>query len=305
MFSFIKKSSRLGQWNSRRRTSGDDERVLARLGQMSVLLRLAAVGATMLVVAFLAYRAGPPVPYRVGEIYATHLLVRAPFEVVNQPRTDQARAAAIKEQLSADEVANPVTRERAAQAVAPVVDRYETGTALVRRGQPISDAQLILLKEEHRAYLASLSPWDRARRGTALLLIMSQLAVIVVLYALRFQPALAQSLGKVGGVCLVVVLTVGLGVVLSGPPWYAVLVPLTVTAMILTIAYNPQFALLMSFCLALAATVALGSNLQRLLIEMAGLATAILLLRNVRTRTLLVRVGLGAGLAYLAMTVAT
>ena len=38
---------------------------------------------------------------------------------------------------------------------------------------------------------------------------------------------------------------------------------------------------------------------------MGGLATAILLLRNVRTRTQLVQVGTAAGLAYLAMTIAT
>jgi putative nucleotidyltransferase with HDIG domain len=74
--------------------------------------------------------------------------------------------------------------------------------------------------------------------------------------------------------------------------------------MILSIAYNPQFALLMSVSLSLAAVVALGTDLDHLLIEMGGLATAVLLLRNVRTRTRLVQVGIGAGLAYLAMTVA-
>jgi putative nucleotidyltransferase with HDIG domain len=75
--------------------------------------------------------------------------------------------------------------------------------------------------------------------------------------------------------------------------------------MILTIAYNPPFALLMSFSLALATTVALGSDLNHLLVQMGGLAAAVLLLWNVRTRTRLVQVGLGAGLAYLAMTLAT
>src|SRR5262249_35924549 len=75
--------------------------------------------------------------------------------------------------------------------------------------------------------------------------------------------------------------------------------------MILTIAYNPQFALLMSFSLALSMTVALGTDLGSLLIQMGGLATAVMLLRNVRTRTGLVRVAAGAGLAYAAMTVAT
>ena len=38
---------------------------------------------------------------------------------------------------------------------------------------------------------------------------------------------------------------------------------------------------------------------------MGGLATAVLLLRNVRTRTRLVEVGDVAGLAFLLMTVAT
>jgi hypothetical protein len=92
---------------------------------------------------------------------------------------------------------------------------------------------------------------------------------------------------------------------LSRPPWFAVIIPLTFTAMILTIVYNPQFALLMSFSLALATTVALNNGLNLLLILMGGLATSILGLGNVQTRTRLVLVAAEAGLAYLAMTLAT
>jgi putative nucleotidyltransferase with HDIG domain len=75
--------------------------------------------------------------------------------------------------------------------------------------------------------------------------------------------------------------------------------------MLLTLAYNPQFALLMSFSLALAITVAIGAGLGHLLVDMGGLATAVLLLDEVRTRTGLVKVAIGAGIAYLAMTIAT
>jgi hypothetical protein len=84
-----------------------------------------------------------------------------------------------------------------------------------------------------------------------------------------------------------------------------VLIPLTVTALILTIAYNPPFALLMSLSLTLAMIVTLGGSLNDLLVAMGGQATAILTLRGVRTRTRLVEVGIVAGVAYLAMTVAT
>jgi putative nucleotidyltransferase with HDIG domain len=304
MFSSIKKRSRLGQWDGRKRSSRNEEPGLPKLWHLPVLIRLATVLATLLVVTFLAYRSGPPMPYRVGAVYPTDLRVRARFEVVNQPLTDRARAAAIQ-QLPTEEVSDPAARERAARAVPPVVDEYKEGVPLVRHGQPITDAQLNLLKDEHRAYLRSQSPADHARRYISLFLIMSQLALVAVLYGVRFQQALAQSLAKVAGVCALVILTVALALLLSGPPWYAVLLPLTVTAMILTIAYNPQFALLMSFCLSLATTVALAAELDGLLIQMSGLATAVLLLRNVRTRTGLVQVGIGAGFAYLAMTVAT
>ncbi len=75
--------------------------------------------------------------------------------------------------------------------------------------------------------------------------------------------------------------------------------------MVLTLAYNPQFALMMSFALLLGLTVVQGTTIEPLLEQMGGLATAILLLRNVRTRTQLVQVATFAGLAYLLMTVAT
>jgi putative nucleotidyltransferase with HDIG domain len=81
--------------------------------------------------------------------------------------------------------------------------------------------------------------------------------------------------------------------------------PLTMTAMVLTMAYNPQFALLLSVSLALAMTVVLGTNVSHFLQQMGGLAAAVLLLRNVRTRTQLVEVAASAGAAYLTMTVAT
>jgi putative nucleotidyltransferase with HDIG domain len=262
------------------------------------------VSATLLVSTLLAYFSGPPLPFRKGAIYPSDLRVRAYFEVPNQARTERAKLDAV-DALPPERRDDPEARRSAKNAVAPVVDKYPVGMPLVRRGQPITEAQLALLQQEHRAYRRSLRMGDKARRGAALFLVMSLLAGVGVLYGARFQPALAQSLGKIAGVSALVVLTLALGLMFNGPPWHAVLVPLTLTAMILTIVYNPQFALLMSFSLALAVSVALGTDLEHLLVQMGGLATAVLLLRNVRTRTRLVQVGIGAGLAYLAMTLAS
>ena len=269
-----------------------------------VLCRLGAVMATVVAGTLLACWWGPPLPYRLGEVRRGDLRARVHFEVVNPEQTEVKRQAAV-ERLPLEERQDPAASEEARSAEPPFMDKYAPGSPLVQGGQPITELQLVLLEEEHWAYLANLNGEDHLRRGAALLLVMGLLAALVVLYVVRFQPALAQSLGKIGGVCVLALATLALALLLSQAPWYAALVPLTVTALILTLAYNPQFALLMSLSLSLATSVVLGVDLDYLLVQMAGLATAVLMLRNVRSRTRLVEVGIGAGLSFLAMTAGT
>jgi putative nucleotidyltransferase with HDIG domain len=304
MFTPGKKPGRLALWYSRRSSSGREVPMVALWRQRSLLLRLATVLVTAAAVALLVYCWGPPMPYRIGEVYPSDLRVRVYFEVVNQPQTDWRREEAV-DSLPAGEGDDPVAREEARRSVDPVVEKYPAGMPLVRRGQPITERQLTLLHEEHRAYLRSLKTADHVNRAVALFLVISLLGAVVVLYVTRFQSALAQSTPKIASICLLIVVTLTLGLLLSRPPWQAVLIPLTVTAMVLTIAYNAQFALLMSLSLNLVATIALGSGLNHLLIMMGGVATAILLLPDVRRRTRLVEVGIGAGLGFLAITIAT
>ncbi len=267
-------------------------------------MRLGLVLATMILVTLVAYRLGPPFPYRVGEIYPSDIRVRVFFTMVNGSQTERAREKASKAGPANGDVDGFGDGE-VQRAVEPVVERYPVGMPLVRRGQPVTLAELPLLREEQRAYMSSLSTPDHLRRAGALFLVMSLLAGVVVLYCVRFQQALAESIVKITGICFLVTLTMICGLYFSGPPWHAVLVPLTLSAMILAIAYNCQFALLMSLGQSLAVTVALGSNLEQLLIQLGGQSVAILLLQNVRTRTRFVQVGMSAGIAYLAMTIAS
>jgi putative nucleotidyltransferase with HDIG domain len=304
MFGAFRKNSRLGQWDGRRRSSRGDEPFILKLLHRPVLLRLAPVLITAWAITYLAYRGGPPLPYRVGAIYPRDLRVRVYFELVNPTQTERARDEAVQ-RLPERQSEDPVAREEARRAVPPVVEKYPQGMLLVPRGQPITERQFAVLEEEHKAYQRSLSPRDHAHRGAALFLVMGLLTVLVTLYLARFQPALARSLPKIAGICLLVVVTLALGLLLSRPPWFAMLIPLTVTVMVLTIAYNPQFALLMAYSLSLAMTVALDGDLSQMLVQMGGLAAAVLLLQRVRTRTRLVKVAVASGLAFFAMSVAT
>src|SRR5207249_4626989 len=149
---------------------------------------------------------------------------------------------------------DPSAREQARLAVPPVVDRYPKGMLLAARGEPISDRQLELLEKDLLAFMRSMKKSDHIRRGAAFFLINGLLALVVVLYVRRFQRGLAESLPKITTVCTLVVAALALGLLLSRPPWFAVLIPLTVTSMVLSLAYNAQFSLLLSFSMTLAMT---------------------------------------------------
>ncbi len=303
MFSSSRKPSRIGQWDGRRRSSRGDAPVLPQLWDRSVLLRLGAVLITTLTATLAAYNWGPTQSFRVGQVLKYDLRARVYFEVVDQVQTDRLRDEAVAA-LPPEQHSNPLAVEVARRSVPPALDRFPPGALLVPRGQRISREQHKLLEAERRAYLASKSSAYHLRRATALFLVFSLLGSVVVIYAVRFQSGLAQSLPKVVGVCAVVLLTLVLGMLLSTASFHAILIPLTVTALVLTIAYNPQFALLMSLGLTMTLLIALGGKLSDLLVAMGGQTTAILALRNVRSRTRLVEVGALAGLAALAMTVA-
>jgi putative nucleotidyltransferase with HDIG domain len=284
MFRSLKRSSaRLGLWNGRPPQAA----WFARFRSHPLTPRLAVVFATTVLVTAMVYSSGPPLAIRVGETPARDMRVRIKFAVVNAPRTDWVRE-------------EPGQSERA-----PIVEEFPVGMPLAKAGQPITDSQHTLLKQEHRVFRDSRPFAKRLVRWLCLFLIVMLLAIVVTLYVARFQAGLAADVGRVAGMCALVLATVGTSVMLSKAPWHALLVPMSLTAMVLTIAYNPPFALLMSFSLALIASLALGTGLDQLLIQLAGLATAVLLLRHVQSRTKLVRIAIEAGAACALMTFAT
>jgi putative nucleotidyltransferase with HDIG domain len=304
MFGPFKKPSRLSQWNGRRRSSRSDDPVLPHLFHRAVLLRLAAVLVTVLGATYLAIDWGGLMSYRVGEVRPYDIRARVYFEVIDEEETARKRDEAVQE-LTAAEQRDHKLCEQTRKNVEPVVKAFPPGTLLVERNFAITDSQYELLQAEAHAFSASQGQARRVGIGVAIFLVFLLLSLLVILYVVRFQQGLASSLHKIVGVCALVLLTLILGLFLCPVCWHAVLIPLTVTALILTIAYNPPFALLMSLSLTLAMIVTLGGSLNDLLVAMGGQATAILTLRGVRTRTRLVEVGVVAGIAYLAMTVAT
>jgi len=324
MFGPLKKIPRLLQWDGRTHSSRQEEPILRLLTKKHILARLAVVWLTTITVTCLSIWWGVPMRYRVGEVYPHDLRSRVDFTIINHVElVNQERMRA--EAKDGKPTPPPATPGKwvggegiflpapAAKATGvqernpdrPIFEKYPRGMLLVPRGEAIQDRQHDLLREEHHAYLDSLTNKDHWYRAVALFLILSLLTSLMVLYVARFQHCLAQSLPMIAGVCVLVLTTILLGTLLSQPPWNALLLPMTFTAMVLTLAYNPQFALMMTFALELAMIVILGERVDHVLIHMGGMATAIMSLQHVRTRTQLVKIAFASGLAYFSTTMAT
>jgi putative nucleotidyltransferase with HDIG domain len=284
-----KPEPRLENWDGRRHSTRGCASVFPRVWSRAAALRLALVVLTAGSLVALLFAHGPPFPYRLHSVLPHDFRARVAFDVPNE-----AFAARQVEETP-----------EAGTGESPAVDHYAAGAILVRRGQRIDGPKLVLLAAEHRAYAARLSLADRAARLLSLGLIVYFLAGLAVAYVVRFEPALAKDGPHLLGVCGLVFLATWLALLLSRPPWDAVIVPLTVAAMVLAIVFSAPFALLVSAATAAVVSLGLGTGLNALLVHAGGLATAVLALREVRSRGRPVRVGALAAGVFLALTVAT
>lgn len=287
---------RLENWDGRRHSTRDGGSMFPLAWSRPVALRLLVVLAASAAVTALLFLNSPPFPHRVGAVLPHDFRARVAFEVPNE-----AFAAHRVEQSYPDSAAEPPQTG----IDSPPTDRYASGAILVRRGQRIDAPKFVLLLAEHRAFAGSQTTADRAARLLSIALIVLILTALLAVYVARFQPLLADSTPRVASVCLLVLLSLGFALVLSRPPWHAGLVPLTVTAMVLAIVFNPPFALLLSFCTAIVLSFGLGTGLGTMLVHAGGLATCALMLGEVRSRTRPVQVSALAGVAYLSLSVAT
>ncbi len=196
-------------------------------------------------------------------------------------------------------------REEARARVADHFDTFRRGDVLVEQGQTIGEEQLILLRLEHDAAVESLGFGDRVRRGGGILALVAALYVLTGYYVWRHEARFVGEPGRIAMICGLVVLALGAVRGLGMQTWDAELVPVAIASMIIAIAYNPNFALMVTFALSVLTCIALGTDIPHFLVVMGGTAAGVLTLTEVRTRTKLIKVGATASVTYFLMTWAT
>src|SRR4051794_22927702 len=174
-------------------------------------------------------------------------------------------------------------RDQARDALAEHFDTYSKGDVLVEQGQPIGEEQLILLRMEHKAAADFLTIGDKARRALGVLALVASLFLLSGYFVYSHERRIAGDLGRITTICGLVLLCMTVVRLLATQTWNAELVPVAIAAMILAIAYNPNFALMITFSLSVLTCLALGTGLSHFLVIMGGTAAGVLALNDVRT----------------------
>jgi hypothetical protein len=207
--------------------------------------------------------------------------------------------------LRYDETATDQARQRARDSVPEYYEEYRRGDLLAKQDTPITEDLLPLLRLEHEVAVAQLGVTDKLRRVGAIVALVSALFALVGYYIHRHEPQIGRSLGRIAGLCALVVLAMALVRALGTQSWNTELIPVALAGMILAIAYNPHFALIVTFGLCLLTSLSLGLSIDHFIVLMGGTATGVLTLEQVRTRTKPIKVGATAALAYFLLTWAT
>jgi putative nucleotidyltransferase with HDIG domain len=207
--------------------------------------------------------------------------------------------------LRFDEAQTKRERDLASSSVVEQFKDYRKGELLVDQGEAITDDHLAVLRLEHETAKSHLGWGDRLRRMAAALVLVAALYGLAGYALARSDPKLLASDHRLAALCGLVVLTLAVARLLALQPWDAELVPVALTGMIVAVAYRPSVAITVTLAIALLVSLALGGGLGHFVVLMGGTAAAVLPLREVRTRTKPIQVGLYAAAGYFVLTWAT
>ena len=212
----------------------------------------------------------------------------------------------LEKTLTFREQATQVAAEKLAQQVAPVFRPYDRDDVLAARGNPLSQRDMALLHAEHAAYVQTLSTGWRLAFMLARWGLFASLFGLCGAFLYYRRPADLFELRGMLNLLGLVIITVAITVALC---WWGTrrfhveIIPLLLFAMTLAIVYRHDVALILSAALALAVTLCMGQGIHGYVTILVGLATTLLLLPRIRTRSQLVYVGLAAGAVVLLTSI--
>ncbi|HDZ22202.1 hypothetical protein LCGC14_0868280 [marine sediment metagenome] len=173
----------------------------------------------------------------------------------------------------------------------------------IRRG--LSSDGSALLEAEHLAYRLARHEehrWSLLARGLGRAAILMTLTLVMGTYILRYWPRIVANRWRaLAMVCLMLgMLAASKAIVLGlGSNPHAAVLPLLMATLVLVIAYDQRFALVMSLLLAMFMTLQLRASFSVFVVMASATACCALLLQEIRSRSRLLEVtGIAAGVVF-------
>ncbi len=198
----------------------------------------------------------------------------------------------IKGTLTYDEKNTRQEEARAREAIPVAMVSYKANTDILVRGNDVLDHDEIkLLRSEHEALLQQLTWTDRLTASAAVFGMFFALFVLCGFYSYFREQTLLTDLWRFTSVVVLAVLTVGLAHLASGDGLRAEMIPVLIFGMTIAIAFHQEVALLLSAEMALVVVFTLGQGLAEYVVILSAVATAVLLIGRIRSRSKLIYVG--------------
>ena len=211
--------------------------------------------------------------------------------------------------LTIDEEATYEAQELAAEETPDQTKPFRAGEDILARAMdddgnpaPLSAESLELLRLEHDARIGERTFAQRVRRSAAVLGMFVALYTLCGVYLLTREPIVVTELLRLVTLLTLMALTVVTAKIIHHYSWGGDIIPLLLCGMALAIAYHQELALLLSACVTLIVVLLLGHNFAEALTLFATTAGAILVLRQIRTRSKLLVVGFTAACVALLTT---
>jgi putative nucleotidyltransferase with HDIG domain len=186
-------------------------------------------------------------------------------------------------------------RFEAINNVKPAMFSYDPAFgALVPIGKTLTVKEIDLLRAEHRAYTSQIGWTQKVQRLAAFLGLLTALYLLCGFFIFQSLDhsliAKTSNFVRLLGLC---VATLMLAVICSQDPFRVEIIPVTLCAMIATIAYGRPTALILLAALSLVIAFSTRVDLSEFILLAGAAAASILLCGRIRNRTRLIYVGLG------------
>lgn len=166
--------------------------------------------------------------------------------------------------------------------------------ALVPLGKILDQKELLVLRSEHQAYTQNLSIQEKVQRLAAFLGLITALYMLCGFFIFQsLDRTLITNTWQLLRILSLCVSCIILAVLASNDPFRAEVIPVTLAAIIATIAFGRPTALMLMASLALVIAFSTRVDLSEFITLAAAAAGSILSCGRIRTRTRLMYVGAG------------